>query len=66
MTEILILICTWNNSQRIGKETGRFGNKRASEDHSDYSIIKNGQNTEKSPKDSERLAITQTPEKNIS
>ena len=33
---------TWDNPKRIGKETGRLGNKRASRDHPDYSIIKIG------------------------
>ena len=36
---------------RIGKGIGRFGNKRPSGDHPDYSIIKIDQNTEKSPGD---------------
>ena len=43
--------CTWNNPQRIGKGTGTLGNKRINRDHPDYSIIKIGQNTEKSPGD---------------
>ena len=55
----------WNNLQRLGKETGRLGNKKTSGDHSDYSIIKIGQNTEKSPGDLRRL-VTQTPVKNHS
>ena len=33
-------------------------------DHPNYSIIENGQNTEKSPGDLRRLAVTQTPVKN--
>ena len=33
-------------------------------DHPNYSIIKNGQNTEKSPGDMRTLGVTQTPEKN--
>ena len=45
-------------------ETGRLGNKRTDVDHPDYSITKISQNTEKSPGDLMRLAITQTPEKN--
>ena len=32
-------------------------------DHPNYSIIENGQNTEKSPADLRRLADTQTPVK---
>ena len=33
-------------------------------DHPNYNIIENGQNTEKSPGDLGRLAVTQTPVKN--
>ena len=33
-------------------------------DHPNYNIIENGQNTEKSPGDLRRFAVTQTPEKN--
>ena len=55
---------TKKNIQRTGKGTGRLENKRTSEDHPNYSIIKIGQNTEKSPGDLRRLAVTQTPEQN--
>ena len=51
--------CTWNNLQKIGKS----GNQRLSGDHPDYSIIKTGQNIEKSPGDLRRLAIPQIPGK---
>ena len=54
----------WNNPQRIGKGTGRLGNKRINRVHPDYSIIKIGQNTEKGTGDLRRLAVTQTPVKN--
>ena len=47
----------------FGKRTGRFGNKEVSGDHPDFSVIKIGQNTEKSPGDLRRLAVTQTPVK---
>ena len=43
--------CTWNNLQRIGKGTGRLGNKKTSVDHLDYSTFKIGQNTDKSWRD---------------
>ena len=56
--------CTRNNSQRIGKETGRLRNKTTSGDHPDNSIIKNGQTTEKNPGNLSRLAVTQISEKN--
>ena len=48
--------CTWN--QRIGKQTGRLGDKMTSGNHLDYSIII-GQNTEKSPGDLRRFVVTQ-------
>ena len=41
--------CTWYSHQRIDKETGGLGNKRTSKDQLKYCIIKDGQNTEKSP-----------------
>ena len=46
------------------KGTGRFENKRTSGDHPDSSIIKIGQNTEKSLGDLRRLAFTQSAVKN--
>ena len=55
---------TWNNPQKIGKRTGKLGNKRTSRDHPDYSVIKIRQNTEKSPGGLRRLAVTQTPVRN--
>ena len=45
------------------KDTGKLINQRTSGGHPDYSIIKIGQNTEKSPGDLRRLAVTQTPVK---
>ena len=50
--------------KRIGKGTGGVGNKRMSGNDPDDSIIDNGQNTEKSPGDLRRLAVTQIPVKN--
>ena len=38
----------WKILQRIGKGTGRLGNKRTSGDHPNYNIIKIVQNTKKS------------------
>ena len=38
-----------NNSQRLGKVTGRLRNQMKNRDHPNYSIIKISQNTEKSP-----------------
>ena len=55
--------CNWcarYSDQRLGTGTRRLENKRMSGDHPHYSIIKIGQNIEKSPGDLRRLAVTQT------
>ena len=49
--------CAWYCHQKIDKGTEGHGNKRTRGD----SVIKIGQNTEKSPGDLRRLAVTQTP-----
>ena len=55
--------CTWNGSQILSKKTRRVGNLRTSGDHPKKSIVGVGQNTEKSPRDPRRLAVSKTPEK---
>ena len=55
--------CFWHGNQRIIKGPGGFGSWRPSGDHPNNSIIENGQNTEKSPGDLRRLAVTQSPVK---
>ena len=58
----------WNNYQSckeledLDKETRRLRNQRTSRDHEDYST-KISQNTEKSPGDLTRFAVTQPPVK---
>ena len=47
----------------IIKGPGWFGSWRPSGDHSNNSIIENGQNTEKRPGDLRKLAVTQSPVK---
>ena len=54
--------CTRNSHQRIGKGTGRIGNKNTITGHPNDSIIKISQNTEKNPGDLRRPAVTQTPQ----
>ena len=56
--------CFWYSHRRIIKGTGGLGNKRTSRDHPNYYTIEIGQNTEKSPRDLKRLAVTQTPVEN--
>ena len=56
--------CAWYRHQRIGAGNGGLENKRMAGDHPNYSIIKIGQNTEKSPGDLRRLAVTQIPVRN--
>ena len=53
----------WYSHQKIIKGTGGLENKRTGRDHSTDYIIENGQDTEKSPGDLRRLAVTQTPVK---
>ena len=49
--------------KKLGKEAEKLRNQKTSGDHADYNLIKIGQNTEKSPGNLRRLAVTQTPEK---
>ena len=56
-------ICNWSaqySHHRISTGTGGLGNKGTTGDYPNYSIIKIGQNTEKSPEDFRILAVTQT------
>ena len=53
--------CDWcfpYGHQGTGTGTGGLVNKSSSEDHPDYSIIKIAKDTEKSPGDLRRLAVT--------
>ena len=56
--------CVQYSHQSFGTGTGRLGNKRMGGDSDNYSIVEIGQNTEKSPEDLKRLAVTQTPAEN--
>ena len=49
---------------RLGKGARTDGNKRMNRNHSNYRIIKIGQNTEKILGDLRKLAVTQTPGEN--
>ena len=48
----------------LSLKTRGLGNKRPSGDHSNYSFVEIGQNTEKSTGDLRRLVVTQTPDRN--
>ena len=52
-----------NSNKRVIKEIGGRGTWWMSGDHPNYSITENCQNTEKSPGDLRRLAVSQTPVK---
>ena len=56
--------CTRYSHQRFGTRTRRLGSWRTSGDNPNYYIVEIGQNTEKSPGDLRRLAVSQTPMKN--
>ena len=51
-------------TKMIGTGTEELGNKRMSWDHTNYSIVGIVHNTNKSPGDFKRLAVTQTPVEN--
>ena len=53
--------CFWYSNKTIIKITGRLESFRTSEDHANDIIIDIGQNSEKSPGDLRRPAVTQTP-----
>ena len=58
-------ICRLVSEKRTrGEGTERLEKKRTSGDLSDYSIIKISLNTEKSPGNLMKFAVTQTPERN--
>ena len=50
-----------NSSKRLEKGSGRVGNQRSNRDRPVYSIVEIGQNTQKSPGDTRKLVVTQTP-----
>ena len=59
--------CNWHaqfSHQKISTEMGWLGNKRTSEDYPNYTIIKISQNTEKSPGNLKRFAVSKTPVRN--
>ena len=63
MTIILIVIGAFGTVTK-GLLKGLVDLEVGERDHSNYCIIENGQNTEKSPGDLRRLAVTQTPVEN--
>ena len=64
VTIIPILSVSWYIYQISGKRTRRLGNNGTGEDCPNDGIIEIGQNTEKSPGDLRRLAVTQPPVEN--
>ena len=56
--------CNWYSGYSHERIVTRTGNNGMGGDHPNYSIVEIGQNTEKSPGDLRRLAVTQTPVEN--
>ena len=56
--------CAQYSHQRIEKGTGRIGNKNSSGNHPNDNTVKISENTEKSPDDLRKLAVSETPVKN--
>ena len=61
---IPIIIGVRYNHWKINTGTGGFENKRTSGDHPNKGIVQIGHNTEKSPGNLRRFAVTQTPLRN--
>ena len=53
-------LSTWIGLQKLVKGSERVGHQRMNQDHPDNSIVEISQNTEKSPRELKRLAVTQT------
>ena len=53
--------CVRNNPQGLRKWAGMVENQKISRDHSNNSIVKIGQNTQKSPGDLRRFVVSQNP-----
>ena len=60
LTVLPIIIIVLGSHQRYDKGTGGLGNKKTNREHPNYSF-KIYLNTEKSPGDLRRLAVTQIP-----
>ena len=60
LTVIPIIIGAFGKVPKGLEKTGKLRNLRTSGDHLNYSIIKIGQNTEKSPGELRKLGVTQT------
>ena len=56
----------WNGLQELGEDNGGIGKSWENRNHPNYSSIEISQNTEKSPGDLSRLAVSQTPGKKLS
>ena len=55
--------CSWHSNEMIIKGPGGLGGWRSNGDYPNDSIIENSHNTEESPGDLRRLAVTPTPVK---
>ena len=64
VTVITIVIGALGKSAKVGTGTGGLGNKRASGDHPNYSIVEIDQKSKKSPGDLKGLVVAQTPVEN--
>ena len=61
MIIIIVIGALSTVTKRIDTRTGGLGNNRMSGAKPNYCIVETGQNTEKSPGDLRRLAVTTTP-----
>ena len=54
---------TWRENQRLEKRAESLKNQSTNKYNPNYCIVEVGQNTEKSPEDLSRLAVSQPPVK---
>ena len=55
---------SWYSHKRVDIGTEGLGNKRMGGDHTNNSTVEIGKNTEKSPRDLKRFAVTKTSVRN--
>ena len=63
VTIIPTMVGAFGSHQRVIKGTGGIGGWWRIGDHTNYYVIENGQNSEKSPANLRKLAVIQTPVK---
>ena len=56
--DIDLCLCTWNNTKRLGRKTGRIGNQWKNRDDPEQRTSKIGKNSEERTRNLKRLFVT--------